>query len=501
MKIFKYIVPVMAVLILASCFEDKSTDATQPISHIIIESGIDTVYNINKNDTLIIKPVVSQTIAGKELTYTWEIDLKADEDSHNETFFYVGNKLGKYNCRLIVENEDGKTFFPFVLYVNSPYEEGITILSKDKDGKPMLSFMQTPMSEDEEAKFMDEDCFSVNNKDREFVLNPTDLVQTTGSIIISCQGDDTNPATVYFLNEKTFVVENVVEAIEYDEFKPTKLLIPSQSVVGVTYPVITESGKVYDLPTYDAILQPSTKFFSTYSQACFLVGESGSYIDILFWDKEKNGMALLYNGYGPFYFGSKYLMPRDDEEFDKANYFAGVQEFITMTYIHRTKEQMSKSNREMLVLAVCDDIVQKLVIATFPWTSVENKPGEYKIMDNGGFKLAGTKSPLNENTPCIANKTFLSLFFADGNKVRRWYYAQSKHINKAETLLEVGSADAIITGFDISDDHLKTYVTFYEPNQEGKNGSVWVIDTDKGTVLEKYENVCYQPVKIIYKKK
>ena len=499
MKLIKYIIPVIATLLLVSCFEDKSTYATKSISHITIESGIDSVYNINKNEPLIISPVISQTIPGTKLNYTWEIDQK--EYSYESTFSYVGNKLGKFSCRLIVENEHGKAFFPFMLYVNSPYEEGITILSKDKDGKPMLSFMQTPMNDDEEAKFMDEDCFSKNNKGMAFALNPTDLVQTTGSIIISCKGDENEPAAVYFLNDKTFVVENYIIATEYEEFKPTKLLIPSESVVGITYPVLSENGKVYDLPTYDAILQPSTKFFSTYSQACFLVGESGSYIDILMWDKDKKGMSLLYNGYGPFYFGSKYLMPYEDADYDKANYFKGVQEFITMAYIHRTKEQMGKSDREMLVLAISDDIVQKLVIATFPWTSVENKPGEYKIMDNGGFKLAGTKAPLNENTPCIANKTYLSLLFADGNKVRRWYYTKTSHINKAETMLTVGSDEAISTGFDISDDHLKTYVTFYEPEQEGKNGSVWVFDTDTGKILEKYDNVCYQPVKMIYKKK
>ena len=497
MKIFKYIIPVIATLLFASCFGDKSTYPTQPISHITIESGIDSVYNINKNDTLKISPVISQTIPGTKLIYTWEIELK--EHSYDSEFFYIGNKLGKYSCRLIVENEYGKTFFPFMLYVNSPYEEGITILSKDKDGTPMLSFMSTPMTEDEKPQFKDEDCFSVNNKDMEFALNPTDLVQTTGSVIISCKGDENEPAAVYFLNDKTFVVENYIISTEYDDFRPTKLLIPSQSVVGITYPVITESGKVYDLPTYDAILQPSTKFFSTYSQSSFLVDEPGGYIDILMWDKDMNGMSLLYNGYGPFYFGSKYLMLRDDEEFDKANYFGAVQEFVAATYIHRTKEQINKSEREMLVLAVSDDILQKLVIATFPWESVENKPGEYVIMDNGGFKLAGTKAPLNENTPCIANKTYTSLLFADGNKVRRWYYTKTSHINKAETLLTVGSADAIITGFSISNDHLKTYVTFYEPNQEGKNGSVWVFDTDKGTILEKYDNVCYQPVKMIYK--
>ena len=53
----------------------------------------------------------------------------------------------------------------------------------------------------------------------------------------------------------------------------------------------------------------------------------------------------------------------------------------------------------------------------------------------------------------------------------------------------------------MSEDHLKTYVAFYEPDQDGLNGSVWVFDTDKGTVLEKYDNVCYEPVKMFYKKR
>jgi hypothetical protein len=74
-------------------------------------------------------------------------------------------------------------------------------------------------------------------------------------------------------------------------------------------------------------------------------------------------------------------------------------------------------------------------------------------------------------------------------------------MTKADVLLTVGSDNAVITGFELSDDHKKTYVAFYEPNQKGLNGSVWVFDTDKGTVLDKHDNVCYQPVKIMYKKK
>jgi Neuraminidase (sialidase) len=83
----------------------------------------------------------------------------------------------------------------------------------------------------------------------------------------------------------------------------------------------------------------------------------------------------------------------------------------------------------------------------------------------------------------------------------KWYYLNNDYLDKAVEITKVGSDDAIITSFDISDDHMMTYVSFYEPNQEGKNGSVWVIDTNSGKVLEQYDNVCYQPVKVMYKKK
>ena len=61
--------------------------------------------------------------------------------------------------------------------------------------------------------------------------------------------------------------------------------------------------------------------------------------------------------------------------------------------------------------------------------------------------------------------------------------------------------EAVITSFEISDDHKKTYVAFYEPSKTGLNGSVWVFNTDTGEVLEKHENFCYRPVKIFYKKR
>ena len=93
------------------------------------------------------------------------------------------------------------------------------------------------------------------------------------------------------------------------------------------------------------------------------------------------------------------------------------------------------------------------------------------------------------------------MFYAAGNKVMRWNFTTSQFITASDVLLTVGSDNAVITGFEMSADHTKTYVTFYEPQQSGKNGSLWVFDTDSGAVLEKYDNICYRPVKIIYKKK
>jgi hypothetical protein len=113
-----YIILILATsFFLTSCFEDETSFATRPLSEITIEEGtVCEVYNIGKDEVLRITPGIIQSNKQKALTYTWEIDLETY--SHDKEFVYVGDKLGSYQCRLIVENEDGKTFFPFVLNVN-----------------------------------------------------------------------------------------------------------------------------------------------------------------------------------------------------------------------------------------------------------------------------------------------------------------------------------------------------------------------------------------------
>ena len=506
MKISKYILLALVTLSFASCFEDESTFPTNPIAEIMIDtSSIEKVYNLPKNDSLIINPVVTQKNKQLPLTYEWELDQMVV--SREKVFRYKGNILGTYNGRLIVSNSDGKAFFTFTLHVNSPYEYGITVLSKDAEGRPHIAFMQEPTKEEDKGVFYDENCLEKNNPDQFFSSNPSDIVHTTGTLIVACQGDDgkeDDGAAIYFLNEKTFVMENIVESKEYPTFKPTRLLTPQGSYDGSAYPVLSADGKMYSLPTYNAVLQPSHNFLSTYAQVGFAIGNATEN-DIIVWDKEVNGLVCLYNSYGPYYCGSKYLLQRDSLLNDQyyIEKFQPLEEVRALVHIKKTKKDLNKSRQELLAIVKAGLSVQKLVVATFFWKRLEGGANSYEVMTKGkAFAKAARKSTysiINENTPCIANATYQTLLFADGNKVMKWNYLQDDYLEDAAELLKVGSDNAVITSFDISEDHLKTYVAFYEPDQEGMNGSIWVFNTHSGIVLEKYDNVCYQPVKVLYK--
>ena len=503
MRFFKWLLPLLALPLFVACFEDKSTPADKPLSNIIIEQGIDSVYNIYKFEKLVIEPVISQENVDKPLSYTWEIDLKPY--SHDEVFEYVGNELGKFNCRLIVENEDGKAFFPFVLYVNSDYEYGITVLSCDDDGNSMLSFMQEPMTEDAVAQFTSYDCFARNNPDEDFAAGAVDVVQSGGRLIIACQGggERNDKPTIYYLNEKTMEIENMFTVAEYDDFKPTILGVPSVSPIGSVYPIICENGKVYDFSVTEGVVSVPLKHKYTYAQSC-IVDVNGGYYDILLFDNDNKGMSLIYNGYGPYYCGEPYSLMLGDSLYATKNHFTN-RELITMVKIRMTQNQKNLvGHQEFLAMSKLAGTpgasTRTEVLYTDFWGYDYVNQASLFYVANQQLQAIMMNNPITISTPCIANKTHFTMFFADGNNVRRWNYTSNiADLPKAPVMLTVGSATAQITGFEMSEDHKVTYVSFYDPQKEGLNGSVWLFDTDTGEVLEKHDNFCYRPVKMFYK--
>ena len=95
MKNIKYSLLLLLLPLLVSCFDDKSSDATKPISDIIIESGIDSVYNIEKNDV--------------DVTFRFDKPINGyDIVMHWQPFEYKGCETGT----VIVDfyNENGMQF-------------------------------------------------------------------------------------------------------------------------------------------------------------------------------------------------------------------------------------------------------------------------------------------------------------------------------------------------------------------------------------------------------
>ena len=503
MKIFKWLLLLAALPLFVACFEDKTTFAEKPLSNITIEQGIDTLYNIYKFDTLVIAPIVTQENVDKPLTYTWEVNLEVY--SHDEVFKYVGEELGKYNCRLIVENEDGKTFFPFLLYVNSDYEYGITVLSCDKDGNSMLSFMQESMNEGDSAKFTDYDCFAQNNEGEKFAANAVDIVQCAGRLIIACRGGGSNndEPTIYFLNEKTMVLENMFTVPEYDDFKPTILGVPAVSPDAAVFPILCENGKVYDFSVNEGVVTKTQRHKSTYAQNC-IVDICAGYYDILLFDKENNALSLIHNGYGPFYCGKEYKLQLNDSLFSTKNHFA-ERELITMTKIRMTPgDKALAGQQEFLIMSQLKGYdgaqIRSEVLNVFFW-GYDFVKQDY-LFDNKNIQVSNlSNNPIKTSTPCIANKAHGTLFFANKRSVYRWNYVTGKisDLPKLQPWFSLGSPFAEITGFEMSEDLKKTYVSYYEPLKEGLNGSVVVFDTYSGEILETYNNVCYRPVKMFYK--
>lgn len=505
-----FILPIF-IFFLTSCIQDDTTLASKPLSEIIIDStSIQQVYNINKNDVLHITPVLSQTGKEKALTYTWEVNQEVF--SHEEEFHYTAKLLGQYLCRLIVENEDGKSFFPFTVNVNSPYEEGLAVLSHDASGKSMLSFMLTPTEPGTPRHFTTGDCFSINNEDTPFASNAIDMVQSSGSLILACQGAEgwqqagstgygADVPTLYYLNEKTLVAENIVTVSEYSDFKPTHLVIPSVGASGVAYPVLCENGSIYEFSTTEGAISQPTKLLSKYAQTCLAHDDGGTgwYFDLLFWDKTVGALCEIYSGYGPYYCGKKYHLLRDECK-GAENYFNG-NDIVKMVLIDLSDKQLRTERSEVLVLTKNAIMTRKTILDTGFWV-YDPETGTNALFDNGGTNIAcvGTNI-ITEETPCVAPKTYYSLLFGKGNKLMRWNYTTQQTLDKADVLQTFGSDKAIITDLVLSRDHLITYVAFYEPEEDGLNGSVYVINTDTGDILECHEHVCYQPVRMIYKKK
>lgn len=504
MKTIKYITTMLIAALALSCVSDDTSLGGNPISMIEI-SAIQEVYNTEKGDLLTITPTVTQSIAGKELSYTWEVNQEVY--SNSQTLDFECEELGSFNARLIVTNEDGSEFFPFVINVNSPYEEGILIVSHDDNGKSMISFMRKNPDTGELESFIDEDCFALNNPEVHLSSYVSDVTQSSGAVIFTCKGDgsDQNPSMIYYINDKTFDLENMVNTSEYPDFKPVRMHICSTGIGGAAYPILTESGEVYEFAsTEGTIIKSTNKLPYTYhSSTAFYDSGSGYQYNIIFWDKEKDVPTQIMTGYGPYYCITEYSDAKDRSKVSSSNNMFAGNDLVRMFIPKLTKMQLLTQTPDVYFITVNRNtgMMSRSIVPIGFWTT---NMSDYSVTFSPVERLKmigfGGTAALKEDSPLIASGVFKAAFIASGNKLIQWHYSTNVPTENSAAFATIGNETTVITSLELSDDQKQIYVAAYDTAQSGKNGSFYIIDTEKATLLKEYKNISYKPVKLIYKK-
>jgi len=299
------------------------------------------------------------------------------------------------------------------------------------------------------------------------------------------------------------VVENELTTADYPDFKPTVLGIPEYGAAGSAYPIISEDGTVYAFSTTEGALVPSADFKNTYAQQCLCLSDNIGFYYGYLWDETIGGLCGKIRSYGPYYCSDTYLCHWDSSKgaLTGSNYFDGY-DFVGMFM----PEIVGSTDERSLVVIVKNRQTGFLsrVRLYYAWWRYSEETASNVFVDNGGMKLVAFSEEsvkYNARSPQVASALYGTLLYADGRDIYEWVYGSNAMMMDATPKLSVGSANAVITSMDMSDDQTLTYVAFYEPGQQGLCGYVWTIDTDTGEVLHKYSNVSYRPVKILFKKK
>ena len=504
---------VLAAILFGSCAKDDTDFGGRDISTITIDaSSFQEEYNQDKNDVVVIEPVVSQSIEGQELHYEWEVEHEVY--STEPVFRYNCSRLGTFDCRLIVSNDDGKAFHTFRINVNTPYEEGLVIISNDPEGKSMVSFMLHHIDGTPDT-FDDCDVFSQNNPEVKFAPNVSDVVVSNGSLILACKGKPTTgePATIYYLNEKTLDLENYVEVLDEPDFQPQVMMVSKAAYSGASYPTLSSNGKVYEFASTEGVVVESTKFAYTYDTDAYAFFDDGTgrNYNIFFWDKELGIPVTMFNGYGGYYCIEDWATCGYRESVNsQTNIFApGADEPIAMFIPRFTKVQLVLNKPQLYIITKSGNLLRRTSFQKDVWgydlATAQNK---FLLMEAPTNIGPAGVVPFAKGMPMIASHTHKRLFYAIGNKIYQWHYPQNT-LYQVKLFTTVGNDATVIKSMELSADQQTLYVAAYNPNEGGLNGSCYIIGINQSATTEDvtagdvtaYEHVSYNPIKIIYKQK
>lgn len=149
----------------AGCADDKGSYDYAPENKIEI-GGLKQEYRVISHESIspAPKPELTFALGNTDVSYSWRVDYK--EVCTSPTLDVpIDASVGTHDAALVVtDNESGlRYFYDFTIQVETPYSQGLVILSEGADGRSLLSF-QRRTTEGDIEDFVP-DVFALENPD------------------------------------------------------------------------------------------------------------------------------------------------------------------------------------------------------------------------------------------------------------------------------------------------------------------------------------------------
>ncbi len=435
----KYIIVLIALTLFSACFKDDSDFGNRKISEISLTESLNEEYHVDKWETFTLAPQIEQTIKDQDLAYEWQLDYKVI--STEKELSFEASELGEFPVRLKVTNDDGSQFFNFTLKVNSPYQEGLLVMSKF-EGASMLSFKRI----DKESKFL-KNVYSINNPKYPLGVNPTLIYQQRDMLYIG----SSEPTVIMRIDRVSFEAKNILD------FPGNKLeaAFSLPSSLGITF---LGDGKVYD---YDA----RQNFFFNVTMNSF-----------------KKPNTILSE--------KAVIVPTGSTFFNKP--------YGDLVYLKNNTSTILDTypNHELIAILPIDEQVNILAILQDS-DSGKTSVARYNManLSRSNFYDA-TGTTIDENGVFLTHKSGTNIYYSSGNKIYAYNYLADNFPTNSFIALNDSAANIKAMLFDETGE--KLYVAA-NSGSDGITGNVYCYNMATKELLWSEEGVAGDIVQMIYK--
>lgn len=464
MKNYFSIVLLAVFVSLQGCYKDDTSGPYKKLSDISVDLGFAdrSVIELDMHDSYTFEPQVSQ-VGDLPLSYEWQVNYEVV--STDETFTYVGSRLGTFPARLKVSNEDGSTFKEFTIRVNSQYEEGLIVLAADDSEEGVLNFIPKfagQLLSETGIDRVDVNSFGKSNPDLTLGRKPTDVAVRQLQVFVSSEEEG-----ISMLNYRTFELEGTVRSPDFPDFKPVIMNIPDNTAR--TALILTRSGRIFSLATMEYIISNYAASNGVVPLMKTQYTENINYTNNFFWEPSASRLWNFRN-----------------QAKNTGTHLAG-QELLTFLVAGKRCYVLTRSMSN-------PNQVTRTVYGEDLYAFDASYREYFDVREQETF--INNQVTIDPSSVTLLVDFYQKLVYANGNQIYQWFYPTTNLPSTPHITLDI---PGVVTAMEKDPENKELYVGVYDAHASGKKGSIVVYDLDSGRKKVTYANVVDRPVRLFFK--